>query len=248
MGSRGLRTELTGVSAGLVRGPRGSPSGGPPGHHGPRVPDRPLPGIRPRLRAGPSASAGPTSARRSPVGALDLGSGGGLPGLVLAQYWPASAGVLLDSSERRTEFLERGRGRPPAGRSGSRVVRARAEDAGRRPRAAWGRSQRGVGPVVRAPAGDRRVRRSFLGPGGCWSCPSRPAPDARNSATQLTDQEAARWPQGPSRRAGAGAPDNGAEPFRLPGRRSRSIPVRIVSPAGPACPAKRPLYRVGHGG
>jgi 16S rRNA (guanine527-N7)-methyltransferase len=37
--------------------------------------------------------------------ALDLGSGGGLPGLALAARWPATAWVLLDSNERRTRFL-----------------------------------------------------------------------------------------------------------------------------------------------
>lgn len=36
---------------------------------------------------------------------LDLGSGGGVPGLVLARRWPSSSAVLLDSSVRRTEFL-----------------------------------------------------------------------------------------------------------------------------------------------
>ncbi len=36
---------------------------------------------------------------------MDLGSGGGLPGLVLAQYWPGSGAVLLDAAQRRTAFL-----------------------------------------------------------------------------------------------------------------------------------------------
>jgi 16S rRNA (guanine527-N7)-methyltransferase len=36
---------------------------------------------------------------------LDLGSGGGLPGLVLAEHWPTTPAVLLDASERRTTFL-----------------------------------------------------------------------------------------------------------------------------------------------
>ncbi len=38
---------------------------------------------------------------------LDLGSGGGLPGLVLAHLWPETEAVLLDASERRVEFLRR---------------------------------------------------------------------------------------------------------------------------------------------
>jgi 16S rRNA (guanine527-N7)-methyltransferase len=35
----------------------------------------------------------------------DLGSGGGLPGLVLAEAWPESTFVLIDAAERRCEFL-----------------------------------------------------------------------------------------------------------------------------------------------
>lgn len=42
-----------------------------------------------------------------PIRALDLGSGGGLPGLVLAYRWPDADITLLDSSVRRTTFLAR---------------------------------------------------------------------------------------------------------------------------------------------
>lgn len=43
----------------------------------------------------------------TPVRAVDLGSGGGVPGLVLAvEHWSATEFVLLESSERRTAFLE----------------------------------------------------------------------------------------------------------------------------------------------
>jgi 16S rRNA (guanine527-N7)-methyltransferase len=38
---------------------------------------------------------------------LDLGSGGGLPGLVLFDRWPDATGVLLDAQRRRCEFLTR---------------------------------------------------------------------------------------------------------------------------------------------
>ena len=37
---------------------------------------------------------------------LDLGSGGGVPGLVLALALPASEFVLLDSNQRRCAFLQ----------------------------------------------------------------------------------------------------------------------------------------------
>ncbi len=42
----------------------------------------------------------------APDRALDLGSGGGVPGLVVALHWPDSHWVLLDSNSRRTAFLE----------------------------------------------------------------------------------------------------------------------------------------------
>lgn len=40
-----------------------------------------------------------------PSRAIDLGSGGGLPGLVLALHWPNSEWVLIDSMQRRCAFL-----------------------------------------------------------------------------------------------------------------------------------------------
>ena len=42
-----------------------------------------------------------------PTRLLDLGSGGGVPGLVLADQWPECAVVLLEASARRAEFLDR---------------------------------------------------------------------------------------------------------------------------------------------
>ncbi|MBN2621748.1 MAG: class I SAM-dependent methyltransferase [Acidimicrobiales bacterium] len=63
---------------------------------------------------------------------LDLGSGGGLPGLVLALHWPASQAVLLDASARRCAFLAEAVAELGCDDRVS-VVRARAEDAGRRP-------------------------------------------------------------------------------------------------------------------
>ena len=46
-----------------------------------------------------------TAIGSSPTRALDLGSGAGLPGLVLAVLWPESTWVLLESMERRAEPL-----------------------------------------------------------------------------------------------------------------------------------------------
>jgi 16S rRNA (guanine527-N7)-methyltransferase len=41
----------------------------------------------------------------SPHRFLDLGSGGGVPGLVLAELWPDAEAVLLDAGVRRAEVL-----------------------------------------------------------------------------------------------------------------------------------------------
>jgi hypothetical protein len=43
--------------------------------------------------------------RGAPDVVLELGSGGGVPGLVLAAAWPDAEFILLDSNHRRTAFL-----------------------------------------------------------------------------------------------------------------------------------------------
>lgn len=86
---------------------------------------------------------------------LDLGSGGGLPGLVLAEAFPDTPGTLLDSQHRRTAFLEQA----VAGLGWEdriTVANARAEDAARDP------AHRGRYGLV--------VARSFAGPGITAEC------------------------------------------------------------------------------
>lgn len=56
---------------------------------------------------------------------LDLGSGGGLPGIVLAARWPECEVVLLDASTRRCALLDRALER--LSRHRGRVVVGRAE-------------------------------------------------------------------------------------------------------------------------
>jgi 16S rRNA (guanine527-N7)-methyltransferase len=73
--------------------------------------------------------------RHSPTDAariLDLGSGGGLPGLVLAAMWPACSVVLLDAAVRRTGFLREAVIRCGLAARVS-VITERAEIAGRDP-------------------------------------------------------------------------------------------------------------------
>lgn len=64
-----------------------------------------------------------------PARVLDLGTGAGLPGLVLAVWWPDSSWVLLDGKEKRSELLgqavsELGALHGPAGRVQVRCGRA----------------------------------------------------------------------------------------------------------------------------
>src|SRR5204862_3634643 len=76
---------------------------------------------------------------------LDLGSGAGVPGLVLAALRPETQVVLLDARRQRTDFLERAVGRLGWGDRVT-VVAGRAEDIGRSP--VW----RGRMPAVTARA------------------------------------------------------------------------------------------------
>lgn len=63
---------------------------------------------------------------------VDLGSGGGVPGLVLLSCWPESRILLVDSNDRRTEFLS-GVIEGSGAEKEVDVLRSRAEDAGRDP-------------------------------------------------------------------------------------------------------------------
>lgn len=67
-----------------------------------------------------------------PQRVVDLGSGGGVPGLVLALAWPQAHVRLLDASERRTLFLARAAGWLELSARVT-VAHARAEEAGRDP-------------------------------------------------------------------------------------------------------------------
>ncbi|MGI0151497.1 MAG: RsmG family class I SAM-dependent methyltransferase [Thermoplasmata archaeon] len=67
-----------------------------------------------------------------PSRVVDLGSGAGLPGLVLARRWPSSSIDLLEGSARRASFLAEALDRLGwSGRVG--IVAERAEAAGRSP-------------------------------------------------------------------------------------------------------------------
>lgn len=164
---------------------------------------------------------------RAPESFLDLGSGGGLPGLVLALRWASSRGVLLDASVRRSQFL-----REACGLLGLTeridVVCARAEEAGRAP------ELRGAFDVVTA--------RSFSAPAVTAECG---APFLRAGGRLLVSEppedSAERWPQ-------AGLIQLGLEVETAATPQVRYVSLRRVAPAEDrwprrtGIPAKRPLW------
>ncbi len=125
-------------------------------------------------------SAGPLS--RSPY--LDLGSGGGVPGLVVAVLLPGRVAVLVDASLRRCRFLEWAV--EELGMTGRvRVVHGRAEELARGPlRETCGFvTSRAFGP----PAATAECARGFLLPGGCAVISDPPTGDSRWPSTALAD-------------------------------------------------------------
>lgn len=117
-----------------------------------------------------------------PDSLVDLGSGGGLPGVVLASCWPESSVVLVDSSRRRCEHLRSARHRLGLGRLD--VLEGRAEELAHDPR--W----REAFDVATArgfdvPARTAEVAAGFVRVGGLAivSEPPEPHPD--------------RWPEAP---------------------------------------------------
>ena len=117
----------------------------------------------------------------SPQRVLDLGSGGGVPGLVLFDIWGTEM-VLLDSMEKRCRFLRTvvsGEGVP----AGLSVAEGRAEDLARDPNLE-GSCELVVARSFGPPAATAECAVRFLGEGGLLIV-SEP-PDV---------PQAARWPR-----------------------------------------------------
>jgi len=159
---------------------------------------------------------------------LDLGSGGGVPGLVLAsEAWTSSAWLLLDASERRCAFLVEAVAELGLG-ARVEVRRDRAELAGRN-------------PGLRAQF-DAVVARGFAPPAVTAECA---APFLAVGGQALVSEppavEPGRWPA--AELAEVGLADEGLveDPVHL--RRLRQVglcPDRF--PRRDGVPAKRPLW------
>jgi 16S rRNA (guanine527-N7)-methyltransferase len=125
---------------------------------------------------------------------LDLGSGGGLPGLVVAGAWPEATMVLLEANERRAQFLERAVVKCDLQQRVS-VVHQRAEISGRDP------LLRGTfdGVVVRSfgtPAIVAECAAPLLRVGG-WLLVSEPPGEGEGDPSDPnapSEEEPGRWP------------------------------------------------------
>ena len=163
-----------------------------------------------------------------PKSAADLGSGGGVPGLVLACRWPDTSVALIESGERRAAFLIEAVIRLGLG-GRVRVIADRAESAGHDPacRAAFDLvTARSFGP----PAVTAECAAPLLRPGG------------RLVVSEPPREEEERWPE-------AGLAALGMEPASVMGsaffhfrviRQVRECPPDFPRRTG--VPTKRPLF------
>lgn len=159
---------------------------------------------------------------------LDLGSGGGLPGLVLAARLPEARGVLLDGRVERARLLE-GFVERLGWSDRIEVVGRRAEEAGRGP-------LRGSFDLV--------VARGFARPGVTAECG---APFLRVGGRLIVSEPPAeggapdRWPAAPCALLGLGAASFPPAPWSFAVlRQDRPCPDRYPRRVG--IPGKRPLF------
>lgn len=165
----------------------------------------------------------------APRSVIDLGTGGGLPGLVLRSCWPECRLVLLDAHRRRTEFLEELADHWKGGGE-VEVVRGRAEELARSPRFRQQfdlATSRSFGsPAVAAECGA-----PFLSVGGVMIVSEPP------------DAAATRWPAGGLAMVGLQAEDRVRFDDRFGYQVLRkSEPTDDRYPRRVGIPAKRPLF------
>jgi 16S rRNA (guanine527-N7)-methyltransferase len=168
-----------------------------------------------------------------PSAVLDLGAGGGIPGLVLAARWPEARMGLVEGSVRRAAFLaEAVEELGWAGEERVRVVTSRAEDLGRDP--AWReRASVVVARLFGAPAVTAECAAPLLQVEG-WLVVSEPPESGPGSGE--------RWPAADLARLGL----RPVEVLRERGfgyqvlRKVEPTPDRYPRRVG--IPAKRPLY------
>lgn len=157
--------------------------------------------------------------------ALDLGSGGGVPGLVLAVLRPRWSWVLLDSQQKRTDVLVDAVAELDLG-ARVQVVRARAEEAARQEdlRASVDLvTARSFGP----PAVTAECAAGFLAAGG------------RLVVSEPPDPDPTRWPASGLAQLALTREDSPATGWAL--LHARAEPADWL-PRANGRPAKRPLW------
>ena len=159
---------------------------------------------------------------------LDLGSGGGVPGLVWALEWRDARATLLDSRRRAAGFLEdAAKALALTGRVA--VATGRAEDLARRA------DLRGAFDLVVArafgpPAVTAECAVGFLGAAGRLVVSEPPGPDA------------GRWPAAGLRQLGLEGPRISRQGDAAGAVMTRSAPLDPRWPRRAGTPAKRPLW------
>jgi 16S rRNA (guanine527-N7)-methyltransferase len=160
---------------------------------------------------------------------LDLGSGGGLPGLALLAAWPATTGTLLDSGNRRTAFLADAVDRLGVADRAT-VVTGRAEEVARDP-AHRGRYALVVARSFGGPAVTAECAVAFLRPGGRLAVSDPPDADPTT-----------RWPEAGLTQLGLEGPEirkaDGATVAIL----TLEAPAKDRWPRRTGIPTKRPLW------
>jgi 16S rRNA (guanine527-N7)-methyltransferase len=185
----------------------------------------------------------------SPVRLADLGSGGGLPGLVTATEWPAATLVLIEANGRRAAFLRRaveglGLERRVA------IMEERAEVCGRD-----AHLRGGFDGVLARSFGRPAVLAECAAPllrVGAWllvSEPPRPAGRDEQRVDGGQDEQSVeggpgqgeRWPPGPLRQFGLEPAEVVHEAFEYRVlRQVEACPERF--PRRNGVPAKKPLF------
>ena len=163
-----------------------------------------------------------------PGSVLDLGSGGGVPGLVWALEWPDSRATLLDSRRRAAGFVEHAAtALALTGRVA--VATGRAEDLARRA------DLRGSFDLV--------VARAFGPPAVTAECAvGFLAVAGRLVVSEPPDPDAGRWPAVGLRQLGLEGPRVSRRGDAAVAVMTRSGPLDERWPRRTGTPAKRPLW------
>ncbi len=165
---------------------------------------------------------------RSPASMLDLGSGAGIPGLVLAECWPDVRGVLVESGHRRCEHLRREV--DSLGWSGRvEVLEERAELTARRPELRE-HMELVTARSFATPAATAEIATGLVAPGGFLVVSEPPQPDPT------------RWPAAELELLGLGPPryESVGDAHFAVFAKTRSAPDEVPRAVGR--PGKRPRW------